>query len=64
VRQADVDSAYLFDDSMLLQLLPAGLEPPGFQILNCSFEYPHLLSMAKDLGVLLKYFNDNTSHVI
>jgi hypothetical protein len=39
------DSGDLFDDSMLLQLLPAGLEPPGFQILNCSFECRHLLSM-------------------
>ena len=35
----------LFDDSNLLQLLPAGLEPPYFQILNCSFECRNLLPL-------------------
>jgi hypothetical protein len=35
----------LFDDSMVLQFLPAGPEPPRFQILDRGFQCGHLLSL-------------------
>ena len=35
----------LLDDPVVLQLLPAGLEPPSFQILDCGFQCEHLLPL-------------------
>jgi hypothetical protein len=36
---------HLLNDSTALQLLPAGLEPAGFQILDCGFQCGLLLSL-------------------
>ena len=35
----------LFNDSMMLQLFPAGPEPAGLHILDCGFQCGYLLSL-------------------